>query len=647
MNTLRMRVLLLSAGIVISMTAIPAIACPPDCGDCMYWNGSSCQFTDQCAPGWTGGECCSCGSNCLWVSENGWCDTCERCSSCDCDCVSVVSINNIAGPYMVGDSVIVTVNLDDTQGLPSGCSISWGGDASFSNISGTSATATFNSPGTSLRITAGTSCQRPIYSSFFDVVSVSISVTQPSSSPVYLPVGQALTLTCTTTPSSGGTVTWVVTGPTNHNLSGRSTSLNVSQAGTYTIQARFVYGSTTVYGTSKTAVFAAVDAIPNSSVTVEAGTNVQLDCTPLGGSGSGYSWSKVSGPGTVSFNSSSNMKNPLALSLTPGDYVLRVNCNVAGVAVNDNTATIRMADVPITTPASFPVSIAKGGTLSLTCSPQPTTGSNYSWAPTAHISPATGSASVTFTGSTAGSFSATVQATVSGITVSDTKGLIHVVEVSSLSASWSGGSSASTLYVPQGTDVALTASKNIAQASWPSGTPSWSVTGGGTVSGSGASVTLTGLSSPGTRTVTANCGTSNKSVTIIVVGVGGLDAQSTNYGSSTTALSVPINTLVAVLASPNPTAAEWPANTPTWTLTGGGTLSPCFVTHGFATGLTGMTTPGQRTVTAICGTSQVSVIVNAVGLNSIVTVRRSTWVEELSFRWGIRASGRGRIRLRV
>ena len=30
-----------------------------------------------------------------------------------------------------------------------------------------------------------------------------------------------------------------------------------------------------------------------------------------------------------------------------------------------------------------------------------------------------------------------------------------------------------------------------------------------------------------------------------------------------------------------------------------------------------------------------------------VTVRRSTWVEELSFRWGIRASGRGRIRLRV
>jgi hypothetical protein len=81
----------------------------------------------------------------------------------------VSSISGISGPYDLGDTTTVTANLTDS--LPSGCSISWGGDASFSNITGTTATATFNKIGTNLKINAKTACQtQAINSSTFETI---------------------------------------------------------------------------------------------------------------------------------------------------------------------------------------------------------------------------------------------------------------------------------------------------------------------------------------------------------------------------------------------------------------------------------------------------------------------------------------------
>jgi hypothetical protein len=81
--------------------------------------------------------------------------------------------------YQAGATDSITASL--SHSLPSGCSITWGGSATISNVSinGTTvtATATFNTTGTNLTITAATSCQgSPASSSSFSVFQSSINI---------------------------------------------------------------------------------------------------------------------------------------------------------------------------------------------------------------------------------------------------------------------------------------------------------------------------------------------------------------------------------------------------------------------------------------------------------------------------------------
>jgi hypothetical protein len=81
--------------------------------------------------------------------------------------------------YQVGDTESITASL--SHSLPSGCSITWGGSATISNVSvnGTTvtATATFNTTGTGLTIDAYTTVQStPASSSSFSVFQSSISI---------------------------------------------------------------------------------------------------------------------------------------------------------------------------------------------------------------------------------------------------------------------------------------------------------------------------------------------------------------------------------------------------------------------------------------------------------------------------------------
>lgn len=138
------------------------MACPPDtCGDCESLD----PYTQQCEYYCWG--CCTCyyGS----CEDDQWlCDTCGCCSYCDCEYVWADSISGISGPYAVGDSTSVDASV--TGSLPPDCSISWSGDASFSNESGTSATATSTTVGTGLQIEAATNAQtRAVPSSEFTV----------------------------------------------------------------------------------------------------------------------------------------------------------------------------------------------------------------------------------------------------------------------------------------------------------------------------------------------------------------------------------------------------------------------------------------------------------------------------------------------
>jgi len=154
--------IILSLYIVILTSPMITIACPPDCGDCRYWDGDSCEYEGDCVDD---GDCDSCedcvdcyceladGAECV---DDDDCEDCEYCDyECECECATVSSISGISGPYCKGDSTTVTANLDYSA---SGCTIVWGGDASFSNQSGLTATATFNTTGENLKIWARTNC---------------------------------------------------------------------------------------------------------------------------------------------------------------------------------------------------------------------------------------------------------------------------------------------------------------------------------------------------------------------------------------------------------------------------------------------------------------------------------------------------------
>ena len=98
---------------------------------------------------------------CEECKVDGDCDTCQRCNQTthSCEDVEVTSISGVSGNYYKGSEETVSATVSGGTLPDNGCTIAWGGDASFSNQSGLTATATLDTCGTYLTITAETSVQ--------------------------------------------------------------------------------------------------------------------------------------------------------------------------------------------------------------------------------------------------------------------------------------------------------------------------------------------------------------------------------------------------------------------------------------------------------------------------------------------------------
>ncbi len=271
-----------------------------------------------------------------------------------------------------------------------------------------------------------------------NVNTVSVDITTPSSFPAHVGSGSALQLDCTPSGVTGGTYSWSkVSGPGTVSFSSttaKNPTFTASTPGSYTVQVQYTAGGTSVTDVSGTIYVVSVDVTtPSASPAyIGSGSALQLDCTPYGAGGGTYSWSKVSGPGTVSFSSTA-AKNPTFTATTAGNYVVRVQYTVGGVTVSDNSGTITVFSIDITTPANFPVYAGAGSPMQLDCTPT-AAGGTYSWSkvsgPGTVSFSSTTAKNPTFSATVAGDYTVRVQYTISGVTVSGTSGTITVISVS-------------------------------------------------------------------------------------------------------------------------------------------------------------------------------------------------------------------------
>lgn len=256
---------LVSVCIMFLVSPITAIACPPDCGECYDWDYDLQECVLICS------GCCNCYAGGYCDDESFFCDTCEYCGGCECDCALVTSVSGISGPYAIGDSTTVTAIVDPY--LPSGCSVSWSGGASFSNISGTTATATFTTSGANLYVRAKTSCQQ--YTSGWSSAFTVVKVVGVIASPDPACVGQNVTFGALTDPPNSAhlvTVGWTTTPSGNPAMgAGSQFTTNWSTGGTKT--------ATAICGTStapKNVTVVKVDKLqyndPNTGYTNISGT---------------------------------------------------------------------------------------------------------------------------------------------------------------------------------------------------------------------------------------------------------------------------------------------------------------------------------------------------------------------------------------
>jgi hypothetical protein len=234
--------------------------------------------------------------------------------------------------------------------LPDGCSIIWnsipGGSVAFSNKSGTTATATFTTSGANLYITAKTSCQQYTsgWSSPFTVVEVVGVIAYPE----VACVGQNVTFGALTNPPNSAhlvTVGWYTTPEGNPAMgAGSQFTTNWSTPGIRT--------ATAICGTSNAQkdvgiIDVVIDTPSSFPAYVTLGDSLALGCTPLGVTGGSYSWSKVSGPGSVTFTPSAGAEDPSFSANQSGNYTVKVQYTKGGASVSDTSGTISVFASPV------------------------------------------------------------------------------------------------------------------------------------------------------------------------------------------------------------------------------------------------------------------------------------------------------------
>ena len=262
-----------------------------------------------------------------------------------------------------------------------------------------------------LRLTATSSAGCTVY----DDVTVELLQNIPST-PSFVatsPVCEGGTITLTVnTPKTGEFYQW--NGPAAWTATGTMVSrvANSTATGNYTLTAS--------NGTCSSVPSAPVSVNVNLKPTVDAGSNITIQCVgtttnSLTGSVSGGSvaWSLVSGPsGALITNliSSANLTNPTAPLITSaplGNYTLRLTAtSVNGCTAYDDVTVLILNNIPATPVATVTTPVCIGSPVTLAVS-GPVTGLTYQWSgPNSYN--ATGSSIIfTSTSLSAGSYTVT------------------------------------------------------------------------------------------------------------------------------------------------------------------------------------------------------------------------------------------------
>ena len=261
---------------------------------------------------------------------------------------------------------------------------------------------------------------------------------------------------------------------------------------------------------------------------------------------------------------------------------------------------VYVIDVVIDTPSSFPAYVAVGTNLALGCTPLGATGGTYSWTKVSGpgavtFSPSATAEDPTFSANQAGDYTVQVAYSKGGATCSDTSGTIRVVAVTQVISS--------TTAACVGQNVTFGAQTNPPNCA-PYVTVGWYTTPEGNPSMGAGSQFTTKWSTPGTKTATAICGTSNAPKNVAVVGVDKVVKQgTTNEGPLYPGCP---GTPVSLEAKPNPPGASFPAGEPHWSIESqpAGASASLNPTYGSATTtVSGLNTWGDYVVRAKCGDS--------------------------------------------
>jgi len=329
------------------------------------------------------------------------------------------------------------------------------GTVTFGNASALNTTATFSAAGSyTLRLTANDSAL-----SASDDVVVMVNPPVPVNQPPVVNAGADQTITLPATASLSGTVTddglpnppatvtttWTkVSGPgtvTFGNASLRATTATFSSAGSYTL--RLTANDSALSASDDLVV--TVNAPVNQAPVVNAGPD-QTITLPATASLSGTAtddglpnppatvtttWSKVSGPGTVTFGNASLRATTVTFSVA-GSYTLRLTASDSALSASDdivvtvNAAPVNHAPVPNAGPDQtiiLPATASLSGTVTDDGLPSPPATVTTTWSKVSGPGTVTfgnaGARATTATFSTAGSYTLRLTANDSALTGTD------------------------------------------------------------------------------------------------------------------------------------------------------------------------------------------------------------------------------------
>ncbi len=269
-----------------------------------------------------------------------------------------------------------TVTDDGLPDPPATVTTTWSkvsgpGTVTFGNASAIDTNASFSTDGTYvLRLTANDSAlsnSATVQITVNPVPNTAPSVSAGTNQTITLPSSAPLNGTVTDDglpdPPATVTTTWSkVSGPgtvTFGNASAIDTNASFSTDGTYVLR---LTANDSALSNSAT-VQITVNPVPNTAPSVSAGTNQTItlpSSAPLNGTVTDdglpdppatvtTTWSKVSGPGTVTFGNASAIDTNASFS-TDGTYVLRLTANDSALS-NSATVQITVNPVPNTAPS--------------------------------------------------------------------------------------------------------------------------------------------------------------------------------------------------------------------------------------------------------------------------------------------------------